>query len=405
MTIEIRPTKPDEYRTAANTFSAALLTPALTEEQWEQRRASWDECSSISAWDERQCVGHAAQFLVETTVPGGARLTTGAVSRVGVSSTHRRQGVATGLMEALVRDASDRQLALMSLRASEAVIYKRYGFGIAGEFCAVEIKPTSAHPISGAVTGGSFRIVPADELLDVIPPLYDRVAHRRPGVITRPMSWWHRYLEDAIDQSKASFVVVHRSPGGEADGYAHYEVEWNDNISDGSTGVGEIHDIWGANDGVELALWEFVLSVDLVVTWKATERPTDDLIRRAIRNPRAYGYKAIDDEQWLRLIDVDLALNTRRYNPTDRAVTIQVSDSILSHNNGTWRVDASGASTTSAEPDLVTDIAGLSAAYLGGTGWWALTTTRAVESHRAGAAADADLLFASRPLPFCGSFF
>jgi predicted acetyltransferase len=405
MTIEIRTTRPEEYRAAADAFHAALLTPAMTDEQWEQRLASWDECSSISAWDDQMCVGHAAQFPVETTVPGGARLTTGAVSRVGVVSTHRRQRVATGLMEALVGDASDRGFAMMSLRASEAVIYRRYGFGIAGEFCTVEIKPAGAHPIAGAVSTGSFRTVPASDLLDVIPSLYERVAHRRPGVITRPRSWWHRYLSDAIDQSKASFAVVHIDPSGEADGYVHYDVEWNENTSDASTGVGEIHDIWGSTDGVELALWEFVLSVDLVVTWKADERPSDDLLRSALRNPRAYAYKAIDDEQWLRLTDVESALRVRRYNPTDRTVTIRVSDSILGHNNGTWRIDAGGASMTDVEPDLVTDIAGLSAAYLGGTGWWALAATGAVESRRAEAAYDADLLFASRPLPFCGSFF
>jgi hypothetical protein len=53
----------------------------------------------------------------------------------------------------------------------------------------------------------------------------------------------------------------------------------------------------------------------------------------------------------------------------------------------------------------VVDIATLSSVYLGGTSWAAVAATGAVDERRAGSVATADHLFASRPLPFCGSFF
>jgi ribosomal protein S18 acetylase RimI-like enzyme len=102
MAIEVRPTKPEEYRAASNTVATALMFPPHDDESWERSQPSWDESSSVSAWDGDRCVGHASQFFVDTTVPGGGRVLTGAVTRVGVLPTHRRQRVATSLMEALM---------------------------------------------------------------------------------------------------------------------------------------------------------------------------------------------------------------------------------------------------------------------------------------------------------------
>ena len=308
-------------------------------------------------------------------------------------------------MEELIRDADERGLAMLSLRASEATIYERYGFGVAGDFLSITLDPVRARPIRGAATGGSFRLLSVDEIRPTVEPLYDRVAHRRPGIVTRPSSWWERFLKDAIEQSKASFVVVHTGADGIIDGYLHYEVGWDDEADGGPTGKGEILDLFGTDDAVELALWQYLCDVDLVTVWKSGERPADDVIRQACRDMRAYVVRSVEDEQWVRLIDVDVALAVRTFNPVNGSVAIQVTDPLLPGNDGTWEVSSDGARRTHAAPDLVTDLATLSAAYLGGTGWWALAGAGRVEERTTSAVALADLLFASKPLPFCGSFF
>lgn len=404
MTIEIRPTRPDDYRAVADTVSSALLFPPPDAETFERALVSWDEMrSTFSAWEGGRCVGHAGQFLIETTVPGGARLSTGAVSRVGVLPTHRRLGLASKLMHALVEDATARGLALMSLRASEAVIYHRFGFGVAGEYTEAKVTSRRARPLSGASSGGRFRLLAAGELLDVVPPLYERVAHRRPGIVTRPRSWWNRYLREAIEQSKAAFVVVHTGEDGD-DGYAHYDVGWNED-AEARGGKGTVHEVCAATDAVELALWQYLLDIDLVLEWSSDERPVDDLVRLACRDPRAYSTVRVDDEQWLRLVDVDAALSARAYGRASGGVTIAVRDPLIEPNNGTWRVAPDGAERIDGAADLTVAIETLSAAYLGGTPWWALAGTGAVDVSDTSAVARADALFASRPLPFSGSYF
>jgi predicted acetyltransferase len=405
MTIEIRPTKPDELRAAADTMAAALMFPRMTDEEWATREVSWQETDSVSAWDGDRCVGHASAFRFETTVPGGKTLPTSGVTRVGVSQTHTRRGILTGMMTQLLTDAQTNGKVLASLRASEAVIYGRFGFGIAGEAADVLVNRRTAGDVLRPAEG-SIRLLARDELLDVVPGLYDRVGRVRVGTVTRPMFMWTRYLKDAVDGTKASFVAVHEDSTGTADGYVHYDVAWKEGPpGTPGTGAGQIHDLCGADADVERALWQFVLGIDLVDEWHAEERPIDEAVRLAITNTRAYRVLHRWDEQWLRILDVDVALGARTYCASDRSVVLQVVDPVFSSNQGTWRIDSFGAFRSHQEPDLQVDIEVLSAAYLGGTSWRELADAGRVRVRRADAVDEADTLFAQRPAPFSGTFF
>ena len=405
MSVVYRPPEPDELRSVGAVVAVALLQAPHSDQLWGKSEPTWQACETVSAFDGQACVGSASEFLVETTVPGGARLPTAAITRVGVLPTHRRQGIGKQLMERLVVEARDRGRMLASLRATEAVIYPRFGFGVTGENASAVVDSRRARPLRAPEIEGSFRMLDRGEILDVVPDLYERVAHGRPGVITRPSWLWSRYFEEAIAGSAASFVVVHLDITGYPDGYVHYDVSWHDQFSEAPTGHGRIHELYGIDSGVELAMWRYLLDIDLVNPWRADERPLDDVAKFAVADSRAYAIKAVGDEQWLRLLDVDVALGTRTYNSTDRAVTIMVRDPLMANNSGTWRVDAHGAFRSHNEPDLIVGIETISAAYMGGTPWWTLHAVGQVREQRHGAVGDADILFASHPSPYCGSFF
>jgi hypothetical protein len=107
------------------------------------------------------------------------------------------------------------------------------------------------------------------------------------------------------------FAAGPSSPDGVDDGFCHYTVKWSDDTFGGAAGVGEVHDLFGATPAVEVALWSYLVGIDLVRTYTADERPEDDVARWAFADPRAFLVTERYDEQWLRLLDVPVALAAR----------------------------------------------------------------------------------------------
>lgn len=409
--IDIRTVEPHERRQAADAFRTALLSGVASDEMMAAGEASWNDGDWLGAWDGDRCVGNLGAFDFDTTVPGGARLPTAGYSRVGILPTHTRRGLLTQLMQRSLRRARDRGHVLASLRASEAPIYGRFGYGLAGDFVAVHIDNTRTRPMRGTRAVGSMRILRIDEVLEVVPPIYDRVARRWVGTIHRPDWMWTRYLKGATEPAstpfgKGEFVAVHTDPDGVDDGYVHYETELAEDFATAFAGTGTVHDLWGATPAVELALWQYLFDIDLVKSWRASERPVNDPIRRALFDVRAYETRQVTDEQWLRLLDVDAALTARTYGPCRDGVTVSVTDPLFEENNERWSISSDGAARTSEPAEVVVDIASLSTVYLGGVGWNDLAASGLLPTEVDAPVLDRlDALFAVRPVGYACSFF
>ena len=279
------------------------------------------------------------------------------------------------MMQRSLREAHERGQVLASLRASEAPIYGRFGYGLAGDYVSVHIVSARTRPLRGARATGSMRLLRLDEVMDVVPPLYDRVARRWVGTIDRPAWMWNRYIKGATEPAsapfgKGEFVAVHSSATGVDDGYIHYETEL----------VGGLHDaVHRHRHGPRpvrrdrrrrAARCGSTCSTSTSITaWQAEERPVSDPIRRSLHDVRAYETRAIVDEQWVRLLDVDAALSARTYGPCASTVTIAVTDPLIESNNDRWAISGAGAQRTSDPADIIVDIAKLSTAYMGGVAW------------------------------------
>jgi predicted acetyltransferase len=404
---DIRPVEVDERRIAVDAFRTALLSGAVNDEVFAAGQASWDESDSLAAWDGDACVGVVAAFRFDSTVPGGARVPTAGVTRVGVLPTHTRRGLLTQLMHRLLVESRERGNVLATLHASETTIYRRFGFGLGTDDVAAVVTTRQTRPWRSTARSGSTRILAYSEVLDVVPTLYERVARWRVGTISRPDWWWPRLLKDASQPTaepygKGSFVAVHTDADGVDDGYVFYDVDWDETFAKNPTGAGKIHDLWGGSPDVELELWRFLLDIDLVTTWRADTRPVDEPVRRAMHDARAYETVRRLDDQWVRILDVDAALAVRAYGASSDNVTIGVDDPMFPANTGAWTVSASGAARTDRPADVNVDIATLSAAYLGAVPWHDLASIGAASAgaevlHRL------DTLFAVHPTPFCGT--
>lgn len=403
MDLVVRPAAPDELRAAGDVMRIALLHGIAKDDEWERWKFGWEDGSghlAITGWDGDRCVGHAGSFTVDTVVPGGRWLRTAAVTRVGVLPTHTRQGLLTRMMRRLLEDERADGKVIASLRASEAVIYGRFGFGIAGDAVSVELDPARLRPVRGAAKGG-FRLLRVDEVLDVVPPLYARM-HHRPGAISRPNLFWQRIFEGLLDRSKGDSVVVHIGVDGVDDGYAHYTLEWDETPGQEPKGKATLHDLFAADPSVELALWSYLLNLSLVRSISA-DRPVDDLLTRAVPDVRGYVVKERWDEQWVRLLDVEAALAARGYG-IGEPVAIAVVDPWFADNEATFLVAPDGVTRTDGPAELTAPIEAISAAYMGAVPFADLAAVGRATEHSPGAAARADVLFAHRG-SWTGTFF
>lgn len=376
------------------------------DDTWARGQASWDSCDSLAAWDGDRCVGHVGGYRIDALVPGGAYVPTSAVTRVGILPTHRRRGLASRLMARLLDEAAARGQVMATLRASETVIYGRFGFGLGGWAAEVKIDAARARPLKGGATGGSFRLLARDEIIPTVRTIYD--AHPgRPGVLRRPDWMWERYFYEATKDESTHHVVVHRNADGLDDGYAHYSLKWQEVPFEMTGGEGDLHELVAASPSTELALWGFLFDIDLVRTWTASERPVDDAVRVACHDIRAYDPKLVWDEQWVRILDVDAALGARTYQPTGDSSTVSVTDTHFEANTGVWHIGAHGAKRIDeGEPaDLTVDVRVLGALYLGGVTWRQLADVGEVGATSDEAVRRADSLFRVERAPFCGSFF
>lgn len=401
--IEIRATGPDERRQAANAVRVALLDNPPDDELWSKHEARWRSLRSFSAWEGDRCVGHVGSFDAETTVPGGERLSTIAVTSAGVLPTHVRRGIFRDLMDALLADGASTGAAMASLRASEATIYGRFGFGMAGDALTAEIDVARARPLRGAADDGSFELVAGSEILDTVRPIYERAA-ARPGHLTRPDWLWDRYFEIATTGHSIENVVLHRNASGIPDGYAQYQLHWSDDIFGADHGTGKVHELVAENPAAELALWQFLFDIPLVRRLSVDQLAADSVLFHGAADFRALRVGMRWDEQWVRLLDIDACL-TRRAWAGASPVVVEVADVGPQVAGGRWRIGDGAAIRTDATADLTTDIAGLSAAYLGSTSWWDLTATARATAADPRAVARADAVFGHRPLAFSGTFF
>ena len=133
-------------------------------------------------------------------------------------------------------------------------------------------------------------------------------------------------------------------------------------------------------------LWRFLLDLDLMRTVTARACGLDDPLLHLLAGPRT-AQARISDALWVRLVQLDTALASRRYlAPVD--VVLEVSDRHCPWNAGRWRLtgDSTGATcvATTDTADLVLDVRELGAVYLGGTALAARAQAGWVEERTAG---------------------
>jgi predicted acetyltransferase len=409
MPVQIRSLRPGEEMSFIRSVRVPFLAPPTDEPNDKaetQRHAQHIEVDRAWVADDGHFVGNACIYTMDVTVPAAPGhpapvVPMAGVSAVGVHPTHRRRGLLSGLMARMLDDARRRDEPLAGLIASEAVIYGRFGFGLATDLVewAIDTRQSGFQVPAPEL---DIRLVDHDEVAKVLPEIFDRQRRTRAGEPGRDDGRWQDILaQDRRERGGASAMFTAVCD----DGYARYRVEEADVLRAERCRV-LVEELRGCTPEVEAGLWRFVFDLDLVGSVKARRRPVDEPLRWRLTDLRQLRVRSVDDRLYVRVLDVPAAFEARGYQSDGRIVVdVLPAPAGTDPACGRWVLEAGpdGASCrparTGEEPDLRLGVTALGSLYMGGVLPSLLGAAGQVDEVTAGALAAADRLLATRPAP------
>jgi len=367
---------------------------------------------TLAAFEGGEIVATGGIYTRDMTLPGGPRPIAG-VTLVSVQPTHRRRGLLTSLMREQLTGLFEQEgEPVAALWASEAGIYRRFGYGVAArqlewEAHSARIRLRPDAPVGpGRVTLVSPEQARPDEIA-----VYEAVRPTTVGFLSRPGRWWDRRFADPDDQRDGATPrrhALHTEPDGTVTGYAAYRTKqaWSKSWSEGAQGTVQVEALHASTPAAYAALWTFLAGIDLHPKITRSQGPLDDPLLQLLSDPRALKAELIDS-LWIRVVDVGRALAARTYRvPVD--VVLEVRDEFCPWNAGRWRLsgDATGASCvrTTDPAELSVSATDLGAVFLGGPPLSGIAAAGRVGGAAATVSA-VGLAFSGEQEPWCPEIF
>jgi predicted acetyltransferase len=271
----------------------------------------------------REPVGTVNSWPAPLTLPGGARVDSWAISSVTVAPTHRRRGVARALLGGELRTAHALGLPLAILTVSESVIYGRWGFGPATWTTAWTID-TKRVRWAGGETTGRLSFAEPDEYEEIGARVLDREMAGRHGEIGLEPYLARRLMGPlkAHPEPDKLRLVRYDSADGEPEGFVSYTLTGDDDFTRHTV---EVNHLAAATPEAQLALWRFLLELDLVATVKIWTRGVDEPVQALVNDIRGAHATDLEDHLWVRILDAPAALQARTYE-RDGSVVLDIAD-------------------------------------------------------------------------------
>jgi predicted acetyltransferase len=409
MQYEIRPVEEERFAEFIAVAETAFGEDS-SEEGTRRFRAKTELDRTIAAFDGDAIVGTNSSFAFEMTVPGG-ELPTAGVTIIAVLPTHRRRGILRAMIRYQLEDVHRRNEPLAILWASESNIYQRFGYGTAARVSLINILKERTAFLDAAPAIGQVKLLSPDDSLHALPPIYDKVRAKTPGMFRRNETWWkeHALYDHKDDRNGMSplFRAVW-THDGDAQAYATYQVkpDWDYDV-DAPSGYVLIRELQATSPLARREMWRYVFGIDLVERIRAECQPMDDPLFFMMAEPRRL-QSQIGDGLWLRVVDVRSALEGRSY-AADGQISFALRDDICPWNEGRYTLEVKSGegrvSDAAGEIDLELGARDLGAIYLGGTPLTTLVGAGRVTENSPGAARKTDLMFHSEVTPLCPEVF
>lgn len=407
MVAEIRTITSAELHPWSVAARRGFLNPSEVDDS-DQRRAFIPMERTWGAFDRQQIVATLRSFPVELTLPGGVPVPAAAVTQVTTTATHRRQGLAGRLITADLAACREREEPLSILIAAEWPIYGRWGYGPATESQAFSVETRRTRV--GQSSSATVELVDRTEFRSAAAELYDRIRVEQVGEISRAGWLWDLNLGIVSPASRPeqppAFHLLARNGVGAVVGAVRYRVEtrWEDMLPAANLTV----DLLLSRDvDAAVALWGYLLSVDLVTQVEAKDRPMDEVLPFLLTDPRRARAAHRFDFLWCRVLDVSAALSARRYR-VEGSVVLEISDP---QGIAAGRYELTGGPTgaqcmaTSRSAEVTMPVGTLGAILLGGYSLRRLARAGWAVEQRTGALDTADLMFSTAVPPWCSTWF
>lgn len=347
----VTPTNDDEWRPFDQVIDASFGAA------WEESKPEDLERMAIEApfgfrigvMDGETVLGGCASYEFDLHLPGGCPVPVAGLSGVGGNVATQGRGLLKALMKEHLDRARARGHAASVLNASEARLYKRFGYGHATTMVGYEVDSGRAQLSESLDDPGSIELV--HELIAALPlfkTAYEAAALVVPGTGSRNELWWERVLGTTPSWRGGGkqLAAVHRSSEGDPDGYVLYEVK--DTPAWVSKMELTIRELVAASVTTELALFQFATQVPLQrkVLWP--DGPIDFVARHHLADPRQLRVVDQHDLLWLRPLNVVELLESRTYS-ADVETVIAVDDDLYDDQRGPWQLSISkGIATVTA---------------------------------------------------------
>ncbi|MBH66393.1 MAG: hypothetical protein CL784_07755 [Chloroflexi bacterium] len=413
MTIELRPVTENnfvEWRKAVrHGFGQHVHPDDIT--RLKNDRAELDRLIAAVDTKSERIIATGGADSYSLTVPGGATLPMAGVAYMTTSVTHRRQGVFSEMMSRIHNEARERGDVVSGLWASQSHLYGRFDYGLSVNSYDWEIDPAfgafSHSPISEEHESDThLHFVDAEEAAATLPGIYDRMRAQTPGAVDRTSGRWRYELfdEERVRGGASALFFAVCEEVGEQTGYVAYRMR---RMGDSDMGTLEVIEQVSVTDTAHASMWRFLLNFDLVGKVIATNRPSDDPLWWMLSDPRRLLRKS-HDALWVRLLDIEKALEARAYNADGKLRLGLVSES-EPEVSGTYVLEVSdgegAVKKTTDKPDVVMAPADLSVIYLGASAPGPLVEAGRIDPITTRSLAKLHSMFSTYSAPWCAHYF
>lgn len=408
MSVEYREPRPDEMEQVIYTGLLGFGNSTARDEI--QQRLGYEDWyrpeEQLAAFVDGEV---AAKLAVRpfSMVWGGRTIGCGGLTGVVTAPAQRRRGYLRELLRRAFLRQREQGQPLSMLWASMAAIYQRFGYGL-GYVCQMpSFDARRLAFVDEVATPGRVRLVPREEVMARIAPVYERFATPRTLMLRRTEHWWLNGLLRQWYPGDAPEMVAAYEEDGDVLGFVVYCVERNEAEQTAANLSIRAHDLVWHSPAAHRALLNYLAAYDRAARVTIDALPHDDPLFFSVQEPRDLGTRVIDGT-WLRLVEVQAALEGRGYAAEGR-LCFAIEDALCPWNSGVWELAADGGSgklrRCDGEPELTLSPRALAMLACGSAPATQLARLGLLHATESRALSTADALFREEYASYCMDHF